>query len=80
MARSLVGAAITVYNNSGIDIAFSGRCYSAEKLGAAYGKLPSSFNSPPIANGRCGHFMCCLGAVNDFETIAWMYSTMKTVQ
>lgn len=80
MARSLVGAAITVYNNSGIDIAFSGRCYSAEKSGAGYGKLPSTFNSPPIANGRCGHFMCCLGAVNDIETIAWMYSTMKTVQ
>lgn len=80
MARSLVGAAITVYNNSGIDIAFSGRCYSSEKSGAGYGKLPVSFNSPPIANGRCGHFMCCLGAVNDTETIAWMYSTMKTVQ
>lgn len=80
MARSLVGAAITIYNNSGIDIAFSGRCYSAERSGAAYGKLPSSFNSPPIANGRCGHFMCCMGAVNDIETIAWMYSTMKTVQ
>lgn len=80
IARSLVGAAITVYNNSGIDIAFSGRCYSAEKQGAAYGKLPSSFNSPPIANGRCGHFMCCMGSVNDVETIAWMYSTMKTVQ
>lgn len=80
MARSLVGAAITVYNNSGIDIAFSGRCYSAEKSGAGYGKLASTFNSPPIANGRCGHFMCCMGAVNDTETIAWMYSTMKTVQ
>ena len=80
MARSLVGAAITVYNNSGIDIAFSGLCYSAEKSGAGYGKLPVSFNSPPIANGRCGHFMCCMGAVNDTETIAWMYSTMKTVQ
>lgn len=80
MARSLVGAAITVYNNSGIDIAFSGRCYSSEKSGAGYGKLPSSFNSPPIANGRCGHFMCCQGSVNDVETIAWMYSTMKTVQ
>lgn len=79
MARSLVGAAITVYNNSGIDIAFSGLCYSAEKSGAGYGKLPASFNSPPIANGRCGHFMCCMGAVNDTETIAWMYSTMKTV-
>lgn len=80
MARSLVGAAITVYNNSGIDIAFSGRCYSSEKSGAGYGKLPSTFNSPPIANGRCGHFMCCMGAVNDVETIAWMYSTMKIVQ
>lgn len=80
MARSLVGAAITIYNNSGIDIAFSGLCYSAEKSGAGYGKLPASFNSPPIANGRCGHFMCCMGAVNDVETIAWMYSTMKTVQ
>lgn len=80
MARSLVGAAITVYNNSGIDIAFSGRCFSSEKQGAGYGKLPVSFNSPPIANGRCGHFMCCMGAVNDVETIAWMYSTMKTVQ
>lgn len=80
MARSLVGAAITVYNNSGIDIAFSGLCYSAEKSGAGYGKLPSTFNSPPIANGRCGHFMCCMGSVNDVETIAWMYSTMKTVQ
>lgn len=80
MARSLVGAAITIYNNSGIDIAFSGLCYSAEKSGAGYGKLPVSFNSPPIANGRCGHFMCCMGAVNDVETIAWMYSTMKTVQ
>lgn len=80
MARSLVGAAITIYNNSGIDIAFSGLCYSAEKSGAGYGKLPSTFNSPPIANGRCGHFMCCMGSVNDVETIAWMYSTMKTVQ
>lgn len=80
MARSLVGAAITIYNNSGIDIAFSGRCFSSEKQGAGYGKLPVSFNSPPIANGRCGHFMCCMGAVNDVETIAWMYSTMKTVQ
>ena len=80
MARSLVGAAITVYNNSGIDIAFSGLCYSAEKQGAGYGKLPASFNSPPIANGRCGHFICCMGALNDVETIAWMYSTMKTVQ
>lgn len=79
MARSLVGAAITVYNNSGIDIAFSGRCFSSAKDGAGYGKLPSTFNSPPIANGRCGHFMCCMGAVNDTETIAWMYSTMKTV-